>query len=210
MAGQKRKPLVVGLTGGIGSGKTTVSDLFAELGAQVVDADVISRALMQPGNDTFDAVVAHFGTRVLKQDGSLDRAHLRRIVFADPGARVWLESCLHPRIRETILQQIAASGRPWVLLSVPLLLESDAYGFVDKVLVVDLPEALQLSRTLQRDGSSEAEVRAIIAAQMPRQQRLARADLVIHNEGDLESLRAQVAHLFQRFEELAREQHQAG
>ena len=207
---QGNKPLVVGLTGGIGSGKTTVSDMFAALGAHVIDADVISRGLLQPGNSAFDAVVGHFGPGILKADGSLDRARLRQIVFDDPRARAWLEGCLHPRIRETIAQQIAASQHNWVLLSAPLLLESDAYDFVDKVLVVDIPEVLQLQRTMRRDGSNEAEVRAIIASQLSRTQRLARADLVLHNEGDLESLRAEVTQLFHRFEDLAREQHQAG
>lgn len=210
MATQQHSPLIIGLTGGIGSGKSTVSDMFAALGAEVIDADVISRSLLQPGNAAFDAVAEHFGPDILQADGSLDRARLRHIVFSDAGEKTWLEACLHPRIRATILQQIAISERPWVLLSVPLLLESDAYDFVDKVLVVDVAEELQLQRTLARDDSSEAEVRAIIASQMPRQQRLARADLVIGNEGDLQTLQERVAELYNHFEELAREQHQTG
>lgn len=211
MAQQRDKPFVVGLTGGIGSGKTTVSDLFAALGAEVIDADVISRSLLQPGTEAFDAVVEHFGSVILRADGSLDRQVLRSIVFADPVERAWLEACLHPRIRAETMRRIHNSPKSWVLLSVPLLLEGrEAYGFVDHILVVDVPEDVQLQRTLRRDGSNEAEVRAIMASQMPRAERLAHADVVLHNDIDLESLKARVAQLYQEFEELAGESHQAG
>ena len=211
MAQQRDKPFVVGLTGGIGSGKTTVSDLFAALGAEVIDADVISRSLLQPGTEAFDAVVEHFGSGILRADGSLDRQALRSIVFADPAERAWLEACLHPRIRAETLRRIHEARKSWVLLSVPLLLEGrEAYGFVDRILVVDVPEDLQLQRTVRRDGSNEAEVRAIMASQMPRAERLAHADVVLHNDGDLESLKTRVAQLYQEFEELAGESHQAG
>lgn len=210
MAQAHQRPFVAGLTGGIGSGKTTVSDMFAAMGAEVIDADIISRALLAPGSATLDEVLEHFGERIRAADGSLDRARLRAIIFADPAAKQWLEELLHPRIRAEILRRIATSQRAWLLLSVPLLLESPAYDFVDAIVVVDIPEALQLSRTAARDAVSAAQVRAIMAAQMSREERLARADYVIRNDAGLQNLQQQVSLLFEKFEGLANAPHQTG
>jgi dephospho-CoA kinase len=203
-------PMVVGLTGGIGSGKSTVSRMFAELGTEVIDADLVSREILAPGSTAWNEVMHHFGERVRATDGSLDRGQLRAVIFADPEEKRWLEGTLHPLIRAEILRRIAASQRSWLLLSVPLLLESPAYDFVDSIVVVDVPEALQLSRTIARDAVNEAQVRAIMATQIPRQQRLALADHVIHNDTDLHSLQQEVSSLFDRFERLAGEPHQTG
>ncbi|HHX82283.1 MAG TPA: dephospho-CoA kinase [Pseudomonadaceae bacterium] len=210
MSQTHKRPFIAGLTGGIGSGKTTVSEMFAELGAEVIDADIISRALLAPGSATLNDVMEHFGERIHAADGSLDRSRLRAIIFAEPAAKQWLEQLLHPRIREEILRRIATSPRAWLLLSVPLLLESPAYDFVDTIVVVDIPEAMQLSRTAARDAVSAAEVRAIMATQMPREERLARADHVIRNDAGLQNLQQQVSLLFEKFEGLANAPHQAG
>lgn len=202
-----QRPYLVGLTGGIGSGKTTVTRLLAGLGAEIIDADVISRELLQPGSDLLDAIAAHFGPQVLRK-GELDRARLRALVFGDEAARRWLEQLMHPRIRSEILQRIERSQREWLVVTAPLLLESGAYGFVDCVLVVDVPETLQVVRTVARDAVPEEQVRAIMVAQMPRAERLKAAHHIIHNDGDVVDLREQVARLYQRFEEIARVRHQ--
>src|SRR5690606_15985403 len=131
-----RRPFVVGLTGGIGSGKTAASKLFAARGAQVVDADEINRALLEPGSDVLAQMAAHFGPTLLNKDGSLQRARLRSLIFNDKTAKAWLENLLHPLIRQRIMDDISTSSSSWLLLSVPLLLENDAYDFVDRVLVV--------------------------------------------------------------------------
>lgn len=201
------RPWLVGLTGGIGSGKTTVTRLLAGLGAEIIDADVISRELLEPGSPLLDVIAARFGAQLLR-DGVLDRALLRDLVFRDNDARQWLEALLHPRIREAILQRIARSQRSWLVVAAPLLLESGAYDFVDCVVVVDLPEALQIQRTVARDAVPEEQVRAIMAVQLPRAERLQAAHYIIHNEGDMVDLREQVARLYQRCEDSARAWHQ--
>ncbi len=202
-----QRPYVVGLTGGIGSGKTTVTRLLAGLGAEIIDADVISRELLEPGSDLLEAITGHFGPQLLR-NGELDRARLRALVFADEGARLWLEQLLHPRIRAEVMQRIQRSQRSWLVVTAPLLLESGAYGFVDSVVVVDIPEALQVSRTVARDAVPEEQVRAIMALQLPRAERLKAAHHIIHNDGNVVDLREQVARLYQRFEETARVRHQ--
>lgn len=202
-----QRPYLVGLTGGIGSGKTTVTRLLAGLGAEVIDADVISRELLEPGSPLLQDIAAHFGPQLLR-NGELDRARLRALVFGDDAARQWLEQLLHPRIRAEILQRIQRSQRGWLVVAAPLLLESGAYGFVDCVVVVDVPEALQVSRTVARDAVPEEQVRAIMAAQLPRAERLKAAHHILHNDGDVVALREQVARLYQRFEETARVRHQ--
>lgn len=202
-----QRPYLVGLTGGIGSGKTAVTRLLTGLGAEILDADVISRELLEPGSDLLDAIARHFGPQLLR-NGELDRARLRALVFADEAARHWLEQLLHPRIRAEILQRIEQSQRGWLVVAAPLLLESGAYDFVDCVVVVDIPEALQVARTVARDAVPEEQVRAIMAAQLPRAERLKAAHHIIHNDGDMVDLREQVARLYQRFEETARVRHQ--
>ena len=195
--------LVVGITGGIGSGKSAVSDRFAERGIDVVDADLASRAVVEPGRPALEAIRAHFGDAVISEDGTLDRAALRHKVFADPDERRWLEALLHPLIAEEIRSGIGAARSPYAILVSPLLFESGQVNMVSRVLVVDVPESLQISRTAVRDGNSEEQVRAIMAAQTDRQTRLARADDVIVNDGSLDDLDRQVDALHQRYLDLA-------
>ena len=189
-------PLVIGLTGGIGSGKTEVARAFAALGADVADADDAARAVSARGSPGFAAVVAAFGPEAVGADGELDRAWLRRQVFADADARVRLESILHPLIHALLDQALAAWRGPYGLLSVPLLLERGGLlPRVARVLVVDCPEEEQVRRVAGRSGLAPAEVRAVMAAQMPRAARLARADDVIDNGGARAGIAPQVARL---------------
>lgn len=194
---------VVGLTGGIGSGKTAVSDRFQALGVHVVDGDLASRAVLAPGQPAVRAVAEHFGREVLNDDGSLDRAALRRRVFADEDDRRWLEALTHPLIGEWLRDQLAAGTSPYCLLVNPILIESGQASRCHRVLVVDAPESAQVERTMDRDGNSEAQVRAIMAAQVDRQRRLAAADDVIVNDRDLAHLDAEVARLHEKYLALA-------
>ena len=197
---------IIGLTGGIGSGKSTVADLFAALGATVVDTDRIAHELTGALGAAMPAIVAAFGDAAARPDGSLDRAAMRRICFADPAARRRLEGILHPMIRrESEARCAAAAGAPYVLLVVPLLVESGAYRqSIDRTLVIDCDEAVQVARVMARSGLSADEVRAIMATQASRQQRLAAADDVITNDDGKELLEARVADLHRRYLELAR------
>lgn len=196
---------VVGLTGGIGSGKTAVTRCFADLGVPQVDTDVIAHALTAADGAAMPAIRAAFGDGVVQADGALDRAAMRRIVFADRGARARLEAILHPRIRAESSARIAAAGDvPYLLLVVPLLVESGGWrSRVDRVLVVDCAEETQIARVIARNGLSADEVRAIIAAQASRARRLAAADDVLHNDGDLGEIAPRVATLHRRYLELA-------
>lgn len=203
-------PYVVGLTGGIASGKSAVAREFEALGIPVIDADIVSREVVEPGTEALMKIEEHFGAQVIKSDGSLDRAQLRQLIFADSEQRQWLENLLHPAIRQRIREQIAASKAPWLILMVPLLFEGGGYDFVQRVLVVDVPEELQRARVRQRDGSDDATIDGIMARQLPRAERLARGDDVIDNSGPLDTLPARVATLAQRYEELAHEWHQTG
>ena len=197
-------PYCIGITGGIGSGKSRAAEMFAELGADVIDTDEISRQMTACNGSAMPDILAAFGPGVAALDGSLDRAAMRQRIFGDPQAKQKLEAILHPRIREVARSCVAASAAPYVLLVVPLLLETGAYHDVlRRVLVVDCDEALQVSRTITRSHLDEASVRAIMAAQMPRSERLAEADDVIHNDGDVDDLRAQVAILHAKYLELA-------
>jgi dephospho-CoA kinase len=199
-----RAPLVIGLTGGIGSGKTEVARAFAALGADVADADEAARAVSARGTPGFADVVAAFGPEAVGADGELDRAWLRRRVFADADARARLESILHPLIHAFLDQALAAWRAPYGLLSVPLLLERGGLlPRVARVLVVDCPEEEQVRRVAHRSGLAPAEVRAVMATQMPRAARLARADDVIDNGGAMAGLAPQVAQLDVRYRELA-------
>ena len=184
---------VVGLTGGIGSGKSTVADLFVARGAALVDTDAIAHELAAPGGGALPAIRARFGDGVLRADGGLDRAAMRRLVFSDPGARQALEAILHPLIRAESERPCAAASAPYVILAVPLLVESGGYRErCDRILVVDCEPAVQVARVMARSGLPEAEVRAIIAAQAGRAQRLAAADDVIDNGGSPQALSARV------------------
>ncbi|HWS13374.1 MAG TPA: dephospho-CoA kinase [Rhodocyclaceae bacterium] len=191
---------VVGLTGGIGSGKSAVAVLFAELGADIVDTDAIAHQLTGRGGAAIEPIRAAFGGSVITPEGALDRAAMRRLVFSDPAAKQRLEAILHPMIRvEADLRCVSAQGA-YVILVVPLLVETGSYrGRVDRILVVDCAEATQVARTMARSGLTEAEVRAIMAVQAGREARLAAADDVIDNDGGLEALRAQVEALHRRY-----------
>lgn len=193
---------VVGLTGGIGSGKSAAADEFARLGATVVDTDVIARELTAAGGAAMPEVERLFGKGIVGADGAMDRAKVRARVFADPAARKALEALLHPMIRDESRRRIASAKSAYVVHVVPLLIESADYRMrVDRVLVVDCPEALQIARVRARSGLSEAEVQSILASQASRAERLAAADDVIDNAGSLEALRKQVAALHQRYVE---------
>ncbi|MHB8936902.1 MAG: dephospho-CoA kinase [Thiobacillus sp.] len=194
----------VGLTGGIGSGKSTVADCFAALGVPVIDTDVIARELTAPGGAAQEAIRAAFGATVMQADGTLDRAVLRRRVFADSAARHQLEAILHPRIRQGVALKLATLTAPYALIVIPLLVETGDYRDVlNRVLVVDCPEAVQIARVMARSGLAHGEIKAILAAQAGRAERLAVADDIIVNTVSLEALRAEVAALHQRYLALA-------
>ena len=183
---------VVGITGGIGSGKSAVTDYLETKGITVVDADKVARVVVEPGTSGLAAIAEHFGGDILLPDGTLDRAALRKIVFDNPGERKVLEGITHPRIREEIARQLSEAGSPYVVLASPLLLESGQSSFADYVVVVDVPESVQLSRTMTRDDNSEQLVKSIMAVQLDRETRLARSDTSISNEGTLEELHTRV------------------
>ncbi len=183
---------VVGVTGGIGSGKTAATDHFSSLGISIVDADLASRVIMQPGRPALAAVEERFGGEMLLEDGNLDRARMRELVFREPSQRQWLEGLTHPLIAEEIFAQLQAATSPYVILSSPLLLETAQKDLCDCLVVVDVPESVQLERTMVRDENDEAQVQRIIGAQMPRQQRLDLADYVLNNSDSLQELQAAV------------------
>jgi dephospho-CoA kinase len=195
--------LIIGLTGGIGSGKSAVSRCFEELGIAVIDADVAARVVVEPGQPALAAIAAHFGPRVIDANGALDRAALRKIVFENPDERRWLESVTHPAIGREIERGLREAQSPYAILVSPLLLEAKQDALAHRVLVVDVSEQTQLERTMRRDSNPEAQVRAIIASQISRQARLARADDVIGNNGSLEELKPKVLALHRRYLELA-------
>jgi len=196
----------IGLTGGIGSGKSSAAGVFHELGAGVVDTDEIARELTAPGGAAIPGIRGQFGADYIAADGSLDRARMRRLVFGDPASKTALEAILHPLIREQSKARIAAARQPYVLVVVPLLLETGAYReLINRVLVVDCSEEQQIARTMQRSRLTADEVRAIMATQLPRRERLARADDVLHNDGDIAALRRQAEALHDRYLALSRQ-----
>ena len=195
---------MVGLTGGIGSGKSAAAECFAKLGAAVVDTDAISHALTGPGGAAIAAIRQAFGDHMITSQGALDRAAMREQVFADTARRARLEAILHPMIRSEARRQCAAANAPYVVLMVPLLVETGAYrDTVNRIAVVDCPEDLQIARVCQRSGLTERQVRTIMDAQVPRAVRLASADDVIDNCGDLAQLHQVIAALHQKYLELA-------
>lgn len=195
--------LVVGVTGGIGSGKTAVTNLFAELGITIVDADIAARIVVEPGRPALAAIAERFGPTMLQADGTLNRAAMRTRIFSNPDDKRWLEQLTHPRIGEEIAHQLKTATSPYAILVSPLLIEGDQHKFCDRILVVDVPEHVQLQRTIQRDSNDADQVRRIIASQATRTQRLARADDVIENTGTLEELRNHVLALHEQYLKLA-------
>lgn len=201
-----RVPFCIGLTGGIGCGKSSAAQIFQELGAAVVDTDDIAHELTRPGGGAIAAIRREFGAHCIAADGGLDRTRMRQLVFADPAARKRLEAILHPLIRRESQVRIAAAQQPYVVVVVPLLLETGAYGeLIKRVLVVDCDEAQQIARATRRSGLSVDEVRAIMAAQLPRANRLAAADDVLRNDTDLKALRREAEALHAKYLALARQ-----
>lgn len=195
--------LRIGLTGGIGSGKSTVAALFARRGIPVIDTDVIARELVGPGQPALAEIAREFGNDLVTANGELDRGRLRQRVFDDPAARRRLEAILHPRIRAAVQQRLAALDTPYCLIVIPLLVETKFDEFVDRVLVVDVDEEYQRERTSRRDGVSSDAVARIMAVQAARQERLAHADDVISNSGRIEDLEPEIERLHARYLRLA-------
>ncbi len=197
------RALRVGLTGGIASGKSLVANMFVKLGAELIDADQVARELVAPGEPVLPAIRDAFGAEVLTSRGELDRAALRKLVFADADKRRTLDALLHPLIRARLLARLDQVRRPYAIIAVPLLVETDFAALVDRVAVVDCPESMQLERLMRRDGIPRTEAVAMIAAQADRATRLRAAHDVIDNSGDAEATRRQVAQLHHRYLELA-------
>ena len=195
----------MGLTGGIGCGKSTVTALFAKLGVQYVDADIVAREVVQPGTACLAAICQHFGSNILNLAGELDRAALRQRVFSNAADKAWLEQLLHPAIRQQLLAQLAALTSPYALLVAPLLLENKLQSYTDRVLVVDVPEELQLSRTMQRDQVPAEQVQNILNSQISRPERLRLADDVLLNTVPVFALQPQIQQLHSRYQQFAKE-----
>lgn len=195
---------IIGLTGGIGSGKTTVSDIFAELNIDIIDADIAARIVVKPGSKALLAIKAHFGADYINDNDELNRAKLRSRIFSQPQDKAWLNNLLHPLIRAEIVSQIAQAKSSYCLLVAPLLLENNLDTMVNRVLVVNVDKTSQVERTLARDPSSAAEIKRIIASQMPNEQRLSFADDIINNQHkSLEDIRQQVMILDQKYQLLS-------
>ncbi len=194
----------VGLTGGIASGKTTISNLFAAQGVPIIDTDVISRTLLQPGERAFSQVVDHFGESILADDGGIDRAELRRIVFGQAEQKSWLEAMLHPlifqRSHDAMKQQ---AGAVYVMVVIPLLFETNFQALIDRILVVDCPADVQIERLMRRDRIDETLARSMLAQQLGNEQRIARAHDVIHNASDDSGLEQQVHQLHRQYRQMA-------
>lgn len=197
--------LRIALTGGIGSGKTTAANIFAELGIPIVDADQISHAITQPNTLAFNEIVKHFGNEILNKGGSLNRRKLRDIVFKDNSEKKWLEAILHPIIIDKMKDQLSKINAPYVILAIPLLAEYGVIEFVDRVLVIDAPLEKQIERVCGRDKTSANDLEAIINSQSSREKRLSIADDVIVNDSDLINLRKQIALLHGKYLDIAKQ-----
>lgn len=198
---------VVAITGGIGSGKTTVANQFSALGIEVVDADLIAREVVEPGTPALAAIASHFGPGILDEQGRLDRRALRERIFSDPAAKSWLNALLHPIIRSEMLRQCAAANSPYCLLVVPLLVENRLTELADRVLVIDVDEATQIERTCRRDGVNREQAQAILASQASRSERLAMADDVLDNQsGTTETIRERILALHETYLAFASQQ----
>jgi dephospho-CoA kinase len=196
---------IVGLTGGIGSGKSAASDYLQQQNITIVDADLISRQVVEPNSPTLTKIAAYFGNDILLADGTLDRAKTRKKIFNNPDNKQWLENLLHPLIRQEILQQLNRSTSSYTVLVSPLLFEAEQDKLCDRILVIDCPEQLQIDRASSRDNNDPTQVQRIIASQIPRQQRLDRADDIIENTGTLNQLHHQLEQLHKRYLTLAKQ-----
>ncbi|GAA3909588.1 dephospho-CoA kinase [Litoribacillus peritrichatus] len=194
---------VIGLTGGIGSGKSTVSKAFAALGIHVVDADQKARDVVQQGKPALSQIADHFGQSILQGDGNLNRAKLRTIIFNAPKEKDWLEHLLHPLIRKDIEQDLLSASSPYAILESPLLFETDQHEMTDKTLLVDVPVDVQVARGCIRDNNSEEQIRKIIASQMPREEKQLKADFILDNNEDISTLSDKVDKLHQQFLKLS-------
>ena len=194
---------VVGLTGGIGSGKTTVANLFAAEGITLVDADIVAREVVAPGSKGLEAIVTHFGAEILTPEGELDRAKLRQRIFSNPEEREWLNQLLHPMIRQEMLAQVEKATSAYVIMVVPLLFENGLDRLVNRTLVVDISPELQINRTVKRDNVDASQVNNIINSQLSRSEKLARADDIIDNQGEISALKREVLALHQRYLQLS-------
>ncbi len=190
---------IVGVTGGIGCGKSAVTDRFAALGVPVIDADRVARTVVEPGQPALVEIVEQFGAATLNADGTLNRAWLREAIFADPQAKTTLEQILHPRIRAEMHHQLEQFDTAYAIFSIPLLFETGQDKHVNRILVVDCPPELQLSRVTRRDQTGEAQTKAIIASQIAREQRLAKADDIIDNSGSLDDLQEPIEQLHRKY-----------
>jgi len=195
--------LVIGLTGGIGSGKSTVASFFEAKGITILDADLVARELTNPNKPALTKIIAHFGNDAANADGSLNRTHLRSIIFSDNKQRVWLEQLLHPLIREQMQAQLKQVTSPYCIAVIPLLLEVEFYSFINRILVIDAPPSEQVKRVMTRDNAAQSDVEAILKSQATREQRRAKAHDVINNDCNIEQLKQQVNRLHQEYLKLA-------
>ncbi len=191
--------LIIGLTGGIGSGKSVASDKFASLGITVVDADIASRTVVEPGKPALKEITNHFGSEILSPEGELERAKLREIIASNPEERKWLESVLHPKIGEQISKELSESTSPYTLFVAPLLLETNSHEMCSRVVVVDVPKEVQIERTAERDKVPPNQVEQMVSAQMERGDRLENADDVLLNTGSIEDLEKKVEELHEKY-----------
>ncbi|TRX52701.1 dephospho-CoA kinase [Thalassomonas sp. M1454] len=192
--------LIIGLTGGIGSGKTTVADIFAEYGIDIIDADVVAREVVKPGSPALKQIAEYFGDEFILSDGNLNRSKLRDRIFSNPSDKAWLNALLHPLIREAMNEQCLQAKSSYCFLVAPLLIENNIHTSVDKVLVVDVKPETQLTRTTSRDNNTQEQVQKILASQVDRETRLAHADYIIDNDKcTLDELRTQIELMHREF-----------
>lgn len=190
---------IVALSGGIASGKSTIAHLFAQLGVPIIDADIIARQVVEVGTPALEQITKHFSQEILLENGELDRSQLREIIFNNDHERLWLNNLLHPIIAQETQKQFAQQTKPYVIWVVPLLIENNLHQLADRVLMIDIPEALQLERLINRDRISESLAKKMVATQVCLTDRLAFADDIIVNDGDLESLKIQVDNLYKQY-----------
>ena len=199
----ENRRLILGLTGGIGTGKSSVAAEFKNLGICIVNADEGSRAVVEPGNPALSKIANQFGDQIILSDGSLDRAALREIIFNNASKKQWLEELLHPIIRDWIVEHLNDSDSPYVILESPLLLETDQHELVDTILLIDLPVELQLERAEARDANNSKQIQRIIDSQMPRELKISKADWIFDNSGEKAIISLRVNQLHEKFLTLA-------